>query len=260
MKREGITEVRKVQGWFNRQIEQFLATKGRKLIGWDEILEGGISPNATIMSWRGEKGGIQAANIGNDVVMTPASGALYFDHAQGPLTYEPENTGRRQGNATLPRVYAYNPIPKEIDSDKRAHILGMQANLWTEYIPTVPAAQYMLYPRLWALAEAAWTPLAQKDYNSFTHRIRTAFGRAEQLNLNARLEPPVPQDTTSNTIRLYSNIPNARIFYTTNGQLPTTQSDEYTSPVTITRKTTVKAINVLKNGRTSPPVEFTTGM
>lgn len=147
----------------------FLNKNNRKLIGWDEILEGGLAPNATVMSWRGEKGGIQAAKMGHDVIMTPNS-HMYFDHYQAEdKTTEPLAIG---GFLPLEKVYSYSPIPSELNEEESKHVLGVQANLWTEYIPSNNKLEYFLFPRAFALAEVAWkknenkimNPSALKDY------------------------------------------------------------------------------------------------
>ena len=154
----------KLQSYFIQRIEKFINANGRKMIGWDEILEGGLSPNATVMSWRGEAGGIAAAKQHHNVVMTPGSGGLYIDQQQGKSNLEPLSIG---GYDPLSRIYRYNPTPAELTPDEQKYILGVQANLWTEYIPTEIKVQYMILPRILALSELAWTPLAQKNYTDF---------------------------------------------------------------------------------------------
>ncbi|RDC61443.1 Beta-N-acetylhexosaminidase [Adhaeribacter pallidiroseus] len=148
MKKEKLKDVEQVQGWFNNRIEKFLLAKGKKLIGWDEILEGGISPKSTIMSWRGEKGGIEAARHGNEVVMSPAS-HLYLDHGQNPVPHSPVEPLMIGGYLPLEKVYSYNPLSSELTPAQHKYILGVQANLWTEYIPAPEKAEYMLFPALW---------------------------------------------------------------------------------------------------------------
>lgn len=264
MKREGIDDVEKVQGWFNRRIEDFLKQHNRKLIGWDEILEGGISESAAVMSWRGEKGGIEAANHGNDVVMSPASGAMYFDHAQGKVAYEPKNIGRREGNATLYRVYSYNPVPKEIAADKRQHILGAQANIWTEYITNPDGANYMIYPRILALSETLWKPADAKNWSDFTARMPKHFQKFEAMKLSYRIPEPfgleqMDKQGTDFTITLSTPFEGATIRYTTDGSMPTASSEAYTGPISLKapngEKINFRAVTFLKDGRTSAPAE-----
>jgi len=141
-----------LQSYFIKRIEKYLLSKNRYLIGWDEILEGGLAPNATVMSWRGTEGGIKVAKENHDVIMSPNS-HCYFDHYQA-LYNEPYAIG---GFTPLEKVYSYNPIPKELTEQEAKHILGAQANLWTEYISTTDYAEYMLLPRLAALSEVIWT-------------------------------------------------------------------------------------------------------
>lgn len=264
MKREGIDDVEKVQGWFNRRIEDFLKKHNRKLIGWDEILEGGISESATVMSWRGEKGGIEAANHGNDVVMSPTSGAMYFDHAQGKVEYEPKDIGRREGNATLYRVYSYNPIPNQINEDKRQHIIGAQANIWTEYITTPDAANYVIYPRIFALSETLWKPADSKNWNGFTPRMSKHFSKLESMRLRYRIPEPfgleqISKTGTEFTVALSTPLEGATIRYTTDGSMPNASSAAYAAPLTLKapngEKISFRAVTFLKDGRTSAPAE-----
>lgn len=138
-----------LQNYFITRMEKWVNAKGRTIIGWDEILEGGLAPNAVVMSWRGEAGGIEAAKQNHDVIMTPGN-PVYFDHFQGDPATEPIGIG---GFNTLKRVYDYEPVPKELNEEQAKHVLGAQANLWTEYIPTTQHAEYMVLPRLLALSE-----------------------------------------------------------------------------------------------------------
>lgn len=157
----------RLQSYCIGRAEKFLNSKGRKIIGWDEILEGGLAPNATVMSWRGISGGIEAAKQKHDVVMTPNS-HMYFDHYQSKSKGEPDAIG---GFLPVERVYSYEPIPKELSADEHKYVLGAQGNLWTEYIPTTKQAEYMTLPRLAALCEVQWTQPAKKNYQDFLIRI-----------------------------------------------------------------------------------------
>ena len=162
------------------RVEQFLNAKGRKLIGWDEILEGGLAPAATVMSWRGETGGIKAARMGHDVIMTPG-GYCYFDSYQADPRTQPAAIG---GFLPYLKVYSYYPVPGELTSDEAKHILGAQANLWTEYITTTAHAEYMIFPRLLALAEVVWTPREKKDPEDFKRRIAYQIGLLKKKGVN----------------------------------------------------------------------------
>lgn len=172
-----------LQSWFIRQMDEFLTKKGRKLIGWDEILEGGLSPNAAVMSWRGEEGGIAAANEQHEVVMTPGS-HCYFDHYQGDSQTEPLAFG---GYTPLEKVYAYNPVPTGISAENTKYILGAQANLWTEYIADFKQVEYMVYPRALAMIQNTWSS-NKTDYQTFintlTHR---QFDLLKAWNVNYAL-------------------------------------------------------------------------
>jgi hexosaminidase len=171
-----------LHSWFIRQMDTFLTKHGRRLVGWDDILQGGLAPGAVVMSWRGEAGGISSANAGHDVVMAPTS-HTYFDYYQGPKEKEPLAIG---GYIPLEKVYQYEPIPKAIEADKAGHVLGVQAQLWSEYIPNPEHLEYMAYPRAAALAEIAWSAKASKDYNDFLARLRRHVRRLKAMQINYR--------------------------------------------------------------------------
>jgi hexosaminidase len=181
IKELGLKNEEELQGYFTRRMDEFLTSKGRRLIGWDEILEGGLAPNATVMSWRGEKGGISAAQAGHDVVMTPTD-YTYFDYYQGK-DKEPLAIG---SYLPLEVVYNYEPIPKELPAPSAGRVLGSQGQLWTEYIPTPKQVEYMGWPRLAALAEVTWTPKEKKNYSEFLDRLTTHLQRLTILDVNYR--------------------------------------------------------------------------
>lgn len=182
MKELGIATEEELQSWFIHRMDEWLTARGRRLVGWDEILEGGLAPGATVMSWRGEAGGIKAAQAGHDVVMAPTS-HTYFDFCQGDPATEPLAYPKR---LTLETVYSYDPVPAVLDADKRKHVLGVQAQIWTEYIPDWRQAEYMAYPRGCALAEAAWSPAEKKDYADFLKRLEAHLNRLERMDVNFR--------------------------------------------------------------------------
>lgn len=182
LRAEHLKEVRQLQGWLNRRLEEHLNRLGRRLIGWDEILEGGLAPGATVMSWRGTRGGLTAAKAGHDVVMSPTS-HCYFDYAQSKNPGEPESIG---GFVPLETVYSYEPIPSGLPAGQRQHILGGQGNVWTEFISTPSEVEYFAFPRAAALAEVLWLPAAEKDYGDFLFRLRTHTQRLDQLRVNYR--------------------------------------------------------------------------
>ena len=182
IRQEGLQDEHELQSYFIKRMEKFLHDNNRRLIGWDEILEGGLAPNAAVMSWRGEAGGIAAARLGHDVVMAPYS-HTYFDYYQADLEKEPLAIG---GLLPIDTVYAYDPVPAELDEQQQQHILGVQGQVWTEYIPTPEKVEYMAFPRACALAETAWTPADQKDYETFTAALLQHLKRLDFLNVNYR--------------------------------------------------------------------------
>ena len=183
MQKEGLKDMQEVQSYFEKRVEKIVESKGKKLIGWDEILEGGLAPNAAVMSWRGMKGGVEAAKLGHDVVMTPTK-YCYFDYYQSTNhETEPHAIG---GFLPLNKVYAFEPVPEKLPGQFQSHIVGAQANLWTEYIPSFKHVQYMAFPRLCALAEVGWTPRNCRDYDDFTRRLQTHLARLDQLGVNYR--------------------------------------------------------------------------
>ena len=182
IKDEGLKNELELQSYFVRRIEKFLISKNKKLIGWDEILEGGIAPEATIMSWRGTEGGIHSAKLGHDAVMTP-NPICYFDHYQGDPKSEPLAIG---GFTDLAKVYNYEPVPTELNKQESKHILGAQANIWTEYITSSEHLEYMALPRMCALAEVVWTPAEHKDFEDFKTRLKAHVLRLKVKNYNYR--------------------------------------------------------------------------
>ncbi len=172
-----------LQSWFTHRMDEFLTAHGRRLVGWDEILEGGLAPNAVVMSWRGVDGGIAAAQAGHDVVMAPGS-HTYFDHYQSADTVaEPLAIG---GYLPLDTVYSFEPVPPALTANEARYVLGAQGQLWTEYIPDPKRAEYMVFPRACALAEVLWTPRAGRDFADFSRRLATHLERLAILDVNYR--------------------------------------------------------------------------
>ncbi|MDY0355481.1 MAG: beta-N-acetylhexosaminidase [Sedimentisphaerales bacterium] len=182
MERLQLADAHELHSWFIKQMDAFLARHGRRLVGWDEILQGGLAPGATVMSWRGEQGGIAAANAGHDVVMAPTS-HTYLDYYQGPAESEPLAIG---GDLPLARVYSYDPIPAPIEADKVHHVLGVQGQLWGEFIATPEHLDYMAYPRAAALAEVGWSAKEAKDDAQFVGRLRRHLERLRTLGVHLR--------------------------------------------------------------------------
>jgi len=234
MRREGLRNEEELQSYFVRRIERYLRANGRKLIGWDEIIDGGIAPEATVMSWRGMQGGITAARQGHDVVMTPGS-HVYFDHYQGDRATEPLSIG---GYTPLEKVYAFEPVPPELNVREAPHILGAQANLWTEYITTPAQVEYMVYPRALALSEVLWSPAAARDWNSFTERLPSALGFLDMRQVNYRIPDVFGLEgdrlllADSATVTLRAGAAGA-VRYTLDGSVPDSLSPVYYGPITI---------------------------
>jgi hexosaminidase len=180
IKDEGLKDENELQSYFVQRMEKFLLSKGRKIIGWDEILEGGLAPEATVMSWRGIKGGIDAAKQKHDVIMTPSS-HVYLDYYQCEPAGEPLSIG---GYLPLEKVYSFNPLPDELTPEEQKYILGVQGNVWTEYIPTSEHMEYMAFPRAFAIAETAWTPDRLKDFEDFLARLEVLKKRYDAIGIN----------------------------------------------------------------------------
>jgi len=182
MKENRLKDEMELQSYFIKRMEKFIASKGKKLIGWDEILEGGLPERAAVMSWRGCEGGIEAAKSGHDVVMTPG-GYCYFDHYQGKPELEPLAFG---GFTSLSKVYDFKPVPLELSKKEKKHILGAQANVWTEYITTEEKVEYMVFPRLCAMSEVLWSEESVRDYDDFMNRLSVHLKRLDNENVNYR--------------------------------------------------------------------------
>ena len=247
---EGLENVEELQSYFIRRMERFLSSKGRTLLGWDEILEGGLAPGATVMSWRGVKGGLEASEAGHDVVMTPNS-HCYFDYYQGDQDAEPLAWG---GNLPLSKVYQFDPVVEGMSEEQAKHVLGGQANLWTEYVPTKAQAEYMTYPRLAALAEAVWSSKDNRNWDDFSNRVSSLFQRYGIMGVNyAKSAYQVTTETSVNTengvisIALKSEFPQADIRFSLDGSDITSASEKYSAPIVIDRTTKIKA-QVFKDG------------
>jgi hexosaminidase len=180
IKNEKLHDEHKLQSYFIQRVEKYLNSKGRQIIGWDEILEGGLAPNATVMSWRGEEGGIAAAKQNHDVIMTPGNWC-YFDHYQDTSKSEPLAIGNY---TPVKEVYSYEPIPPSLSKEEAKHVLGAQANVWTEYIPNSDHLEYMVYPRASAMAEVLWSPQSARNYDNFLLRMKEHFERLDEWNVN----------------------------------------------------------------------------
>ncbi|MEO5501804.1 MAG: family 20 glycosylhydrolase, partial [Ginsengibacter sp.] len=247
MKANGLKDVDELQSYFIHRIEKFLNSKGRKIIGWDEILEGGLAPDATVMSWRGEAGGIKAAQMHHDVIMTPGN-PLYFDQYQAGPEGEPLAIG---GFNSLKKVYDYDPIPAQLTAEETKYVLGAQANLWAEFVATPSHLEYMVLPRMLALAEVDWTPKDSRNWNNFYQRLQYHFNAFDQKGYNyckgnytVAIKPESKDGKLE--VHLSSEIPGTEIYYTTDGEMPNLTSHHYEGPVAVDSSIQLKAITVLK--------------
>ena len=246
MKKMNMTHPEELQAYFMKRVEGILKAKGKKLIGWDEILEGGIGPEATVMSWRGIKGGIEAAKLGHDVVMTPTTFA-YLDYQQGEQTIEPPI----YSNLRLSKCYSYEPVPEGVDAK---YILGGQGNLWTEQVVTLHHAEYMTWPRGWALAEDFWSPKESKNWANFVLRVEKQFERAEIEGVNYS---PAIYDAIINvrgkegemTLEMDSEVPGLDIYYTIDGAMPNIYSIKYSNPFKLPSGPITVRVITYRNGK-----------
>ena len=225
------TKEEKLQSYFITRMEKYLNSKGRNIIGWDEILEGGLAPNATVMSWRGVEGGITAAKAGHDAIMTPSPYA-YLDQYQEEPETAPTTIG---GYNTLKKTYSYNPVPDDAEELIKKHIIGVQGNIWNEYMQNDERRDYQAFPRAIALAETGWTQNSRKNWNSFRNRMIEDFERMDVINVKAcrnffdvNINTHVYDGTLKAVLETF--YPDAEIRYTTDGSAPTAKSELYTQP------------------------------
>ncbi|PWS29368.1 beta-N-acetylhexosaminidase [Pedobacter yonginense] len=262
MKEKGLKDEHELQSYFIQTIEKHLNEKGRSIIGWDEILEGGLAPNATVMSWRGEAGGIAAAQQNHDVIMTPGSMGLYIDHKQSNSPDEPVTIG---GFAPYQKVYAYDPIPKVLTTEQGKHVIGVQANLWTEYIKTPEKAENHAFPRLLALSEIAWSPVSRKDLKNFTEdRLPVHLAKMDKAGINYWVPTAIGQSDKALTggeftIDLKAPVAGAKIYYSLDESRPSENAFLYSAPFKVSvpqgEKRTLKTIVIVPSGRRSVVIE-----
>lgn len=243
MKDEHLADEHELQSYFIQKMEKYLNSKNRELIGWDEILEGGLSPKATVMSWRGEAGGIAAAKQKHEVIMTPES-HLYLDYYQSLHADEPTAAA---SFTPLSKVYSYEPFSTELNHEDEQYIKGVQANIWTEYTPQPEQVEYMVFPRALALSEIAWSPKTHKNYGDFLSRLRqhrnilkqkkvNFFDRFEEITYDFSME-----NSGKSIVHLSTTLPNAKIHYTINGKTPTTSDKVYQNQLIIDKSVILKA-------------------
>ncbi|MFI3332831.1 MAG: family 20 glycosylhydrolase [Rikenellaceae bacterium] len=253
---DGHSAEERLQSYVIQRAEKILAEHGKTLIGWDEILEGGLSPSAIVMSWRGETGGIAAARQGNKVIMSPQSEGMYLNFYQGDNRIEPVTIG---GDVPLSLTYAYNPIPDELEGDERECIMGVQANLWSEYMYNTSLVEYQLYPRACALAEVAWSQVERKDYEDFSRRINNAYVRLDSYDVNYHIPQPEQPNGSINHIAFvdaaeveFTTTRPIEMVYTLDGSEPTPDSTPYESPLKFTKSGVLKIRSLLPSGVMSP--------
>lgn len=275
IKTESLKNEHELQSYFIKRIEKYLNSKGKQIIGWNEILEGGLAPNAAVMSWQGTEGGIAAAKQKHYAVMTPGS-HCYFDHYQSSPADEPLAFG---GYTPLEKVYSYEPIPSELNEEEQHYILGAQANIWTEYILNEKHVEYMAMPRMAALAEVVWSPKEKRNETDFLNRLQTHFLLLDKLGINYakaiyKVEQKVNPSSKSNSIKLelQANPSLGTIYYTTDNSDPREISNQYKTPITISNDVTIKAVlfknnelkgkiserNYVINKATNKPIKFKT--
>lgn len=264
MKEKGMKSVDELQSYMIHRAEEFLISKERKLIGWDEILEGGLAPEATVMSWRGEDGGIKSARMGHDVVMTPGN-YMYLDFYQADPKTQPYAIG---GYTPIKKVYSYDPVPADsLTAEECRHILGVQANTWTEYIQTPEHLEYMMFPRALAVAEIGWTPQELRTWEDFKPRMNAHISKLQGMGictftLSDELEVTMQVDTAGREIEVILDAEKypAEIRYTTDGSVPVASSALYAGPITVQDSAHIKAAifrdGVLQGTPTEKKVDY----
>ena len=240
IKKEGLKDEHGLQSYFITRMEKYINSKGKQIIGWDEILEGGLAPNATVMSWRGTSGAVQAAKEGHDVILTPGS-HCYFDHYQSENENEPLAIG---GFLPLEKVYHFNPIPEELSEEESKYVLGAQGNVWTEYMQTEKQVEYMAFPRAIALSEVLWSSPKHKNYLDFIHRLEQYQKRLDQLEVNYAnhiysVKGELINSKGNLAYQLSTTSSSYPIYYSTDKSFP---SKLYSTPITVDTSMHIKAI------------------
>ncbi len=248
MQKEGIENLAQLQSYFTKKLEKLILSKGKRIIGWDEISEGGLAPEATVMSWRGMDGGVQSAQLGHHVIMSPTTHA-YLDYYQGDPVVEPEAGGMLR----LKSCYDFDPLPPKID---KSLILGGQGNLWTESIPTGRHAEYMTWPRAFALAEVLWSPVNSKNWTDFIRRMEWQFDHLDKAGVNyARsvydiIITSVKGAKGDYLVKMTTEIPGLDIYYTFDGTNPDVYLEEYKGePLAIPKGASQVRVRTYRNGK-----------
>ena len=252
MRDEKLKDAHELQSYFVHRIEKVVLAHGKRMVGWDEILEGGLAPTATVMSWRGEEGGIEAASMGHDVIMTPAKW-LYLDFGQGNIEVEPITINFK---TLLSKTYHYNPASEKIPAEQRSHVIGAQGNMWAEYAVNPDHTEYMLYPRLLAVAELTCTPADRKDYASFERRLDNQLVRLDEHHIHYHI--PLPEGPMADRVAIvgpdtlsFSNSRNLPMVYTLDGSEPAVHSKRYSAPIVVDGNQTIRIATLLSSGKMS---------
>ncbi|MEN8139472.1 MAG: family 20 glycosylhydrolase, partial [Bacteroidota bacterium] len=247
---EGLKNEEELQSYMVKRISKYLKTKGRYMIGWDEILEGGLAEGAVVMSWRGTEGGLEAASMKHNVIMSPDT-YWYLDHYQGNKSEEPLAIG---GYSTLNHVYSFDPIPAEMPIEDQQYVMGAQANVWTEYMPNLEHLQYMILPRMLAVSEVLWTKPENKNWDDFSERVKFMFRRLDVLGINyskssynIRSEKAINPENKQLELKLFNEYKQTEIRYEIGRKLPDINSPIYTKPIKITGNTRINA-SVFESG------------
>ncbi len=249
MRDEGLADESALQSYFITRIGKFLTAHNRKMIGWDEILEGGLAPDATVMSWRGTDGGIAAAQMNHDVIMTPGS-HCYFDHYQGDPETQPLAIG---GLTRVSKVYAFEPVPEELNAAQAKHIIGAQANVWTEYLVKPEDVTYMILPRMAAMAEVLWSPKEKRDWEKFYNRLPWHFARYDALGLQYskavnEIGVKIKDGNGQRMVELTTEVHGAEIRYSLDNTRPGNESALYSNPFNPGDATVVK-VQLFRDGK-----------
>ncbi len=255
MRKENLKDAHALQSYFVKRIEKVINAQGKKMIGWDEILEGGLAPSATVMSWRGEAGGVEAARMGHDVIMTPGNW-LYLNYGQDAEEVEPTTIGFA---TPLSQTYSYDPGTTKIPDSLQHHVLGAQGNMWTEYAINPEMTEYMLYPRLLAIAELTWSPQTKRDYDGFLSRLGNAFVRLDELGVQYHI--PIPVGPVSDDITL---VDSAVLTFTNSQNRPmvyrmkeAASYKPYVNPLVLKEEGVVEIATQLPSGKLSPVRKIT---
>ena len=251
MRDNNLKNEEELQSYFIHRVEEVVLKNNRKMIGWEEILEGGLAPSATVLSWKGEESGIIAANMGHDIIMAPSQNGLYIDYYQGDSKVEPLAICCL---SMLDQIYSYDPVPSAIAEDKRHHVIGAQANLWAEYVSTPEHQQYMAFPRVLALSEVGWTNPENKSFDDFMGRLDNLLVRLDYKDVNYHM-PMAEQPggslneihfLGSHTVEFTTSYP-VKILYTTDGSNVTESSEVYNGPITVSESTTLNVRTLLES-------------